>query len=136
MINKLKEQKGFLLIDILFAVFIIGVALVALVAMFMQSSKNTMASHKMAREADIAQDKMRDLQGRSWTELTTGWAEPTDPQTETNINPKDMKHKYFYTLKQPKQRTDLGNHILQLEVVVKREDETQEHSYIGFYTNQ
>lgn len=75
--SKLKKQQGYLYIDAVVAVFIVGVSLVAIAGIFMQSSQASARAVRYTAATNIAQQQMELLKQRS----TDFWRNPQLPNS-------------------------------------------------------
>lgn len=143
-INILKEQKGFLLVDVIIGLCILVVVLVGVAGMFVQSSRTTQNSAQITIQADLAQKAMEELQEKGWDYLNDDKNFKTEAEVEKNnpnynaAKPDKFKEKYYVTVKKPILRDDFDKKtIMELQVVVRTENEAKGtgHKYIAFYTN-
>jgi type IV pilus assembly protein PilV len=65
-------QKGFTLIEIMIAVFLLAVALLGLASVTTSVIKGNSFSQTLTTATTLARDKMEDLKGMSYTALPTG----------------------------------------------------------------
>lgn len=66
------KSKGFSLIEILIALVILSIALLALAGLMVQSTKNNSFGAHITEAATFAQDKLEELRATSWVALTPG----------------------------------------------------------------
>ena len=66
------KSKGFSLIEILIALVILSIALLALAGLMVQSTKNNSFGGRMTEAATFAQDKLEELRAISWITITPG----------------------------------------------------------------
>jgi prepilin-type N-terminal cleavage/methylation domain-containing protein len=69
---KLKRSKGFLLIEVMIALVILAVALLALAGLMITTTKNTSFGGHMTEAATFAQDKLEQLRASPWTGIIAG----------------------------------------------------------------
>ncbi len=92
----IRQQKGFLMIEVMIAIIIISVALIAVTGMFIQSTRANSSGLEISTATALAQKQMEMLKSWSaanWTALTPlpqviAWqdaAEPAMPLTRNNI---------------------------------------------------
>ena len=65
-------QKGFTLIEIMIAIFLLAVALLGLASVTTSVIKGNSFSQTLTTATTLAKDKMEDLKGMSYTALPTG----------------------------------------------------------------
>ncbi len=70
--NLLKKSKGFSLIEVLVALIILSVALLALAGLMATTTKNNSSGAHMTEAATFAQDRLEELRSTPWTMITTG----------------------------------------------------------------
>lgn len=80
--HKQKWQQGFLMIDALIAIVVITIALVAIIGMFIQSTKATQCSAEYTIASNLAQQQMERLKESGVTLLTP------IPDTTNDVSPK------------------------------------------------
>lgn len=73
--SKLKKQQGYLYMDAVLAVFIIGVSFIAIAGIFLQSSQASASAIRYTAATNIAQQQMELLKQRS----TAFWSNPQLP---------------------------------------------------------
>jgi len=88
MYNKIRGQQGFLLVDIMFAVLIISIGLLAIAGSYTQFSKTTISSAQYTIATNLAQRQLELLKNQP----ASYWAEFTEfPATiswqDTSIDP-------------------------------------------------
>lgn len=136
-INIPKNQKGFLLIDILIGMIILAIALIAVAGMFIQSSKASRLSPKYTIAADYAQAEIENLKKNSWAYLKTSTNFDEAVQQKDNPNPNNPNDKYNIKVIKPRV-SSLDNNILELEVDITFNDEKGnpiKKRFIALYTN-
>jgi prepilin-type N-terminal cleavage/methylation domain-containing protein len=74
------ESKGFSLIEILIALIILSITLLALAGLMVQSTRNSSFGGHITEAATFAQDKLEELRATSWVGLTPG----SDRKTGSN----------------------------------------------------
>lgn len=70
LINKIREQKGFNLIETLIAVAMLAIGIVALAELFAVSIKQNAVADDLTTISSYAQDKMEELKDMSYKSLT------------------------------------------------------------------
>lgn len=68
-IAKIKEQKGFTLVETLIALGILAIAIIALVQLFTVSAKQNAVAADLTILTTLAQDKMEELKNLKYTSL-------------------------------------------------------------------
>jgi len=74
---KRKKQRGFTLIEVLIALFILSVVLLALGAVVISVMRATAQSKEMAAAVTLAQDKIESLKNSSFSSLTSAGDSPS-----------------------------------------------------------
>jgi prepilin-type N-terminal cleavage/methylation domain-containing protein len=69
---KLTRSKGFSLIEVMIALVILAVALLALAGLMITTTKNTSFGGHMTEAATFAQDKLEQLRASPWTGIING----------------------------------------------------------------
>ena len=69
---KLKRSKGFSLIEVMIALVILAVALLALAGLMITTTKNTSFGGHMTEAATFAQDKLEQLRASPWAAIIAG----------------------------------------------------------------
>ena len=69
---KLKRSKGFSLIEVMIALVILAVALLALAGLMITTTKNTSFGGHMTEAATFAQDKLEQLRASPWAGIIAG----------------------------------------------------------------
>jgi type IV pilus assembly protein PilV len=69
---KLKRSKGFSLIEVMIALVILAVALLALAGLMITTTKNTSFGGHMTEATTFAQDKLEQLRAAPWTGIIAG----------------------------------------------------------------
>jgi len=69
---KLTRSKGFSLIEVMIALVILAVALLALAGLMITTTKNTSFGGHMTEAATFAQDKLEQLRASPWTGIIAG----------------------------------------------------------------
>jgi prepilin-type N-terminal cleavage/methylation domain-containing protein len=69
---KLTRSKGFSLIEVMIALVILAVALLALAGLMITTTKNTSFGGHMTEAATFAQDKLEQLRAAPWTGIIAG----------------------------------------------------------------
>ena len=72
MILKLTRSKGFSLIEVMVALVILAVALLALAGLMITTTKNTSFGGHMTEAATFAQDKLEQLRASPWAGIIAG----------------------------------------------------------------
>lgn len=68
----LKRSKGFSLIEVVIALFILAICLLALAGLMVTTARNTSFGGHMTEAAIFAQDKLEQLRGAPWTGIIAG----------------------------------------------------------------
>jgi prepilin-type N-terminal cleavage/methylation domain-containing protein len=68
----LKRSKGFSLIEVIIALFILAIALLALAGLMISTTKNNSFGGHMTEAATFAQDKLEQLRAAPWTSIVAG----------------------------------------------------------------
>jgi prepilin-type N-terminal cleavage/methylation domain-containing protein len=66
------KSKGFSLIEILIALVILSIALLALAGLMAQTTKNNSFGGRITEAATFAQDKLEELRAITWVTITPG----------------------------------------------------------------
>jgi type IV pilus assembly protein PilV len=66
------KSKGFTMIEVLVSLVILSVAMLALAALMVQSTKNNSFGGHMTEAATFAQDKLEELKAVSWLTIVPG----------------------------------------------------------------
>ena len=69
---KLTRSKGFSLIEVMIALVILAVALLALAGLMITTTKNTSFGGHMTEAATFAQDKLEQLRASPWVSIIAG----------------------------------------------------------------
>jgi len=77
-IQKMKNNHGFTLIEIMIAIFLLAVALLGLAAVTTSVIKGNSFSQTLTTATTLAKDKMEELKATSYTALPTGGTTVTD----------------------------------------------------------
>jgi type IV pilus assembly protein PilV len=83
--NDLMKTKGFSLIEVLVAMVILAIALLALAGLMVSTTRNNSFGGHMTEAATFAQDKLEELRLTPWANIDTG-ADPVPPKGSTGIN--------------------------------------------------
>lgn len=75
------KSKGFTLIEILIALIILSISLLALAGLMAQTTRNNSFGGRITEAATFAQDKLEELRAVSWAAITPG----TDRKTGSAI---------------------------------------------------
>ncbi len=70
--KELKRSNGFSLIEVIIALFILAVALLALAGLMVSTTKNTSFGGHMTEASTFAQDKIEELKVSSWGNVVSG----------------------------------------------------------------
>ena len=70
--KELKRSNGFSLIEVIIALFILAVALLALAGLMVSTTKNTSFGGHMTEASTFAQDKVEELKVSSWGNVVSG----------------------------------------------------------------
>ena len=65
-LKSLKRAKGFSLIEVLIALFILSISLLALAGLMVTTTRNNSFGSNMTEAATFAQDKFEELKVSSW----------------------------------------------------------------------
>ncbi len=68
----LKRSKGFSLIEVVIALFILAICLLALAGLMVTTTRNSSFGGHMTEAATIAQDKLEQLRGAPWASVLAG----------------------------------------------------------------
>jgi prepilin-type N-terminal cleavage/methylation domain-containing protein len=80
-----KEMNGFTLIEVLIALIILSIALLALAGLMVTTTKNNSFGSHMTEAATFAQDKLEELRAMGWKNVPEGTG--SDQKSgSTNIN--------------------------------------------------
>jgi len=69
---KLTRSKGFSLIEVMIALFILAIALLALAGLMVTTTKNNSFGGHMTEAATFAQDKLEQLRASPWAGIIAG----------------------------------------------------------------
>ena len=69
---KLKRSKGFSLIEVMIALFILAIALLALAGLMVTTTRNNSFGGHMTEAATFAQDKLEQLRASPWAGIIAG----------------------------------------------------------------
>jgi type IV pilus assembly protein PilV len=67
------KSKGFTLIEILVAIVILSISLLALAALMATTTQNTSFGGHITEAATFAQDQLEQLRVTSWNNINNGW---------------------------------------------------------------
>jgi prepilin-type N-terminal cleavage/methylation domain-containing protein len=67
-----KKSKGFSLIEVLIALVILAIALLALAGLMVTTTKNNSFGNHMTEAATLAQDKLEELRVSPWASIANG----------------------------------------------------------------
>ena len=70
--KELKRSNGFSLIEVIIALFILAVALLALAGLMVSTTKNTSFGGHMTEASTFAQDKVEELKVSQWASVVSG----------------------------------------------------------------
>ena len=70
--NLSRKSEGFSLIEVLIALIILSVSLLALAGLMATTTKNNSSGSHMTEAATFAQDRLEELRTTPWTMITTG----------------------------------------------------------------
>ena len=70
--NLSRKSEGFTIIEVLIAIIILSVALLALAGLVTTTTKNNSWGAHMTEAATFAQDRLEELRATPWTMITTG----------------------------------------------------------------
>jgi prepilin-type N-terminal cleavage/methylation domain-containing protein len=76
---RMKDQKGFTLLEVLISVIILSVALLALAGLQIVSIRGNSFGGTMTEAITLAKDKIEDLKRDDWNNVATGNDTPTPP---------------------------------------------------------
>ena len=85
MMNYSMKTEGFSLIEVLVALVILTIALLALAGLMVTTTKNNSFGGHMTEAATFAQDKLEELRVTPWANINTG-ADPVPPKGSTGIS--------------------------------------------------
>jgi type IV pilus modification protein PilV len=71
-LNLIIKSKGFSLIEVLIALIILSVSLLALASLMLQTTNNNSFGSHMTEAATFGQDKLEELRATPWTNLISG----------------------------------------------------------------
>ena len=71
-LKSLERTKGFSLIEVLIALFILAISLLALAGLMVTTTKNNSFGSHMTEAATFAQDKFEELKVSSWGSVVSG----------------------------------------------------------------
>jgi prepilin-type N-terminal cleavage/methylation domain-containing protein len=71
-VKSFKRAKGFSLIEVLIALFILSIALLALAGLMVATTRNNSFGSNMTEAATFAQDKVEELKVSSWGTVASG----------------------------------------------------------------
>jgi len=71
-LNLSRKSEGFTIIEVLIAIIILSVALLALAGLMTTTTKNNSWGAHMTEAATFAQDRLEELRATPWTMITTG----------------------------------------------------------------
>jgi len=71
-LNLSRKSEGFSLIEVLIAIIILSVSLLALAGLMATTTKNNSSGSHMTEAATFAQDRLEELRTTPWTMITTG----------------------------------------------------------------
>lgn len=83
--KELKRSNGFSLIEVIIALFILAVALLALAGLMVSTTKNNSFGGHITEAATFAQDKVEELKVSSWGTVVSG-ADTRKGSTEINYS--------------------------------------------------
>ena len=78
------KSKGFSLIEMLIAIVILSISLLALAGLMVTTTKNNSFASHMTEAATFAQDKLEELRVTPWGNIISG-TDPTPPTGSTGI---------------------------------------------------
>jgi prepilin-type N-terminal cleavage/methylation domain-containing protein len=71
-LNSSKKMNGFTLIEVLVALIILAISLLALAGLMVTTTKNNSSGNHMTEAATFAQDKLEELRAMRWENLPVG----------------------------------------------------------------
>lgn len=78
--NTLKQSRGFLLIEVLIALVILSISLLALAALMATTTRNNSSGNHLTEAATLAQDMLEQLRAMPYGMIT-----PNTPATDTKV---------------------------------------------------
>jgi len=72
MMNQSIKSNGFSLVEVLVALVILSIALLALAGLMVYATKSNSFAGHMTEATTFAQDKLEELRARSWVNMTPG----------------------------------------------------------------
>jgi len=82
----LKRSKGFSLIEVLIALVILAISLLALAGLMVTTTKNNSSGAHVTEAATFAQDKLEELKVTPWANIVTGSDTVGGPLISTGIS--------------------------------------------------
>ena len=83
--NNFIKSRGFSLIEVLIALVILSISLLALAGLMATTTQNNSFGGHMTEAATFAQDKLEELKATTWGNITTG-TDPLPKPGSTGIN--------------------------------------------------
>jgi len=118
MYNKMRRQQGFLLVDILLAVFIISTALLAIASFYIQSTQATVRSNQYTVATNLAQRQLELLKKKPATDWAAYTTFPTTiPWQDTSIDPSKLSPPVIITTT-VKQCSEDATNLVEVIVIV------------------
>jgi prepilin-type N-terminal cleavage/methylation domain-containing protein len=77
------KSGGFSLIEILIAIIILSISLLALASLMATTSRNTSFGGHITEAATYAQDQLEQLRGASWGGINNNWRDPSGAANRT-----------------------------------------------------
>lgn len=115
---KIKEQSGFLLVEVLVAIAIIAVALAAILGLYIQNANTTSNSGHYTVAANLAQKQMELLKSKQSSFWATLTLPASIPWQDTGINPSELLPSYSVTTTAKACPEDTTNSLVQVEVMI------------------
>ena len=81
----LKRSKGFSLIEVIIALFILAIALLAMAGLMVSTTKNTSFGGHMTEAATFAQDKLEQLMATPFGKIAINTTQTDNPAGSTGI---------------------------------------------------
>lgn len=126
--NTPKWQQGFLMIDILLAVVIISVALVAILSMFIQSTKATHCSAKYTMATHLAQEQMELFKNTQSVVIKNAVVNSNATTIRIPTDPRITLPTGFSMVSQGKQHFEFPNALAEVTVTVSWQEQNQSYN--------
>jgi len=86
-LNCLTKSNGFTLVEVLVALIILSISLLALAGLMVTTTKNNSFGSNVTEAATFAQDKLEELRAMRWDDIPEGTSSDPVPKTgSTGIN--------------------------------------------------